>query len=137
MSNKKKKVYILSVIAFLLLGAGLFLLFSKDIEDLEVKGVAGKNCVPYNIFVMPGDTEYSVEISWKTRSECLGFVLYGQDRGNLDMVAVDLVNESSSKNHNVTIDALLRRERYYFLVNSQDQAYGNNGSPLEFVIEDL
>ncbi|MFA7627810.1 MAG: hypothetical protein WCY37_00105 [Candidatus Dojkabacteria bacterium] len=137
MSNKKKKVYILSVIAFLLLGAGLFLLFSKDIEDLEVKGVAGKNCVPYNIFVMPGDTEYSVEISWKTRSECLGFVLYGQGRGNLDMVAVDLVNESSSKNHNVTIDALLRKERYYFLVNSQDQAYGNNGSPLEFVIENL
>jgi hypothetical protein len=37
----------------------------------------------------------------------------------------------------VVIDGLLRKERYYFLVNSQDQAYGNNGSPLEFVIEDL
>lgn len=137
MLNKKKKIYILSVVAFLLLGTGLFLLFSKDDEELEVKGVAGKDCVPYNIFVMPSDMEYSVEISWKTRSECLGFVLYGRDRGNLDMVAVDLVNESSSKDHNVTIDALLRKERYYFLVNSQDQAYGNNGSPLEFVIEDL
>lgn len=137
MLNKKKKIYILSVVAFLLLGTGLFLLFSKDVDELEVKGVAGKDCVPYNIFVMPSDMEYSVEISWKTRSECLGFVLYGRDRGNLDMVAVDLVNDSSSKDHNVTIDALLRKERYYFLVNSQDQAYGNNGSPLEFVIEDL
>jgi hypothetical protein len=137
MSNKKKKVYILSVVALLFLGCGLFLLFSRDIDELEVKGVAEKDCVPYNIFVMPGENDYSVEISWKTRSECLGFVLYGQNRGNLDMVGVDLVNESSSKDHNVVIDGLLRKERYYFLVNSQDQAYGNNGSPLEFVIEDL
>jgi hypothetical protein len=137
MSSKKKKVYILSVVALLFLGCGLFLLFSRDIDELEVKGVAEKDCVPYNIFVMPGGNDYSVEISWKTRSECLGFVLYGQNRGNLDMVGVDLVNESSSKDHNVTIDGLLRKERYYFLVNSQDQAYGNNGSPLEFVIEDL
>ncbi len=127
----------LSLLAFILLGSGLFLLFSKDTGELEVKGIAGKDCVPYNIFVMPGENDYSVEISWKTRSECLGFVLYGQDRGNLDMVGVDLVNESSSRDHNVTIEGLLRRERYYFLVNSQDQAYGNNGSPLEFVIENL
>ncbi|HRY22167.1 MAG TPA: hypothetical protein P5311_00135 [Candidatus Dojkabacteria bacterium] len=137
MSNKKKKIYMLSLLAFILLGSGLFLLFSKDTGELEVKGIAGKDCVPYNIFVMPGENDYSVEISWKTRSECLGFVLYGQDRGNLDMVGVDLVNESSSRDHNVTIEGLLRRERYYFLVNSQDQAYGNNGSPLEFVIENL
>jgi len=122
--------------ALLFLASGLFLLFSKG-DELEVKGIAEKDCVPYNIFVMPGENDYSVEISWKTRSECLGFVLYGQNRGNLDMVGVDLVNESSSKDHNVTIDGLLRKERYYFLVNSQDQAYGNNGSPLEFVIEDL
>lgn len=137
MSNKKKKIYMLSLLAFILLGSGLFLLFSKDTGELEVKGIAGKDCVPYNIFVMPGENDYSVEISWKTRSECLGFVLYGQDRGNLDMVGVDLVNKSSSREHNVTIEGLLRRERYYFLVNSQDQAYGNNGSPLEFVIENL
>lgn len=137
MSNNKKKIYILSLLAFILLGSGLFLLFSKDTGELEVKGITGKDCVPYNIFVMPGENDYSVEISWKTRSECLGFILYGQDRGNLDMVGVDLVNESSSRDHNVTIEGLLRRERYYFLVNSQDQAYGNNGSPLEFVIENL
>ena len=137
MSNDKKKIYILSAIAILLLCTGLFLLYSKDVDELEVKGVAGKDCVPYNIFVMPGETDYSVEISWKTRSECLGFILYGKDMGNLDMVAVDLVNKSSSRDHNVSIDGLLRKERYYFLVNSQDQAYGNNGSPLEFIIENL
>ena len=137
MSKNKKKIYILAVLAFVLLITGLFLLFRNDIEELEVKGVTGKDCIPFNIFVMPGETDYSVEISWKTRSECLGFILYGQDRGNFDMVAVDLVNKSSSRNHNVTIDRLLRKERYYFLVNSHDQAYGNNGSPLEFVIEDL
>lgn len=136
MSNKKK-IYILSFVAFLLLASGLFLIFSKDVEELEVKGISEKDCIPYNIFVMPGDGDYSVEISWKTRSNCIGFILYGQDRGNLDMVGVDLVNESSSKEHNVTIEGLLRKERYYFLVNSQDQAYGNNGSPLEFVIENL
>ena len=137
MSNDKKKIYILFSLAVLLLSVGLFLLFSKDVDDIEVKGVSGKDCVPYNIFVMPGETDYSVEISWKTRSECLGFILYGKDSGNLDMVAVDLVNKSSSRDHNVSIDGLLRKERYYFLVNSQDQAYGNNGSPLEFIIENL
>ncbi len=137
MPNKKKKVYILSVMALLFLASGLFLLFSKGADELEVKGIAEKDCVPYNIFVMPGENDYSVDISWKTRSECLGFVLYGQNRGNLDMVGVDLVNKSSARDHSVTIDGLLRKERYYFLVNSQDQAYGDNGSPLEFVIEDL
>jgi hypothetical protein len=137
MSNKKKEIYILSFIALLFFVLGIFLLLKEDKGEFDVKGVAEKNCVPYNIFIMPGETDYSVEISWKTKSECIGFVLYGKDRGNLDMVGVDLVNESSSREHNVTIDSLLSKERYYFLVNSQDQAYGNNGSPLEFVIEDL
>lgn len=136
--NRKKKIFYISVVvfAFFLAFTGVFLL----VRDRDAEGVAGvskRDCVPYNIFVMRGEDDFSVDIMWSTRAECVGFVLYGRDRGSLDMVGVDLVNRSRSMEHIVTLNQLLTTEVYYFLINSQEQLYGNNGLPLEFVLENL
>lgn len=138
MNSKKKTVYIVAVLVILLIASfTAFFLIRNNAGDFGVAGVAEKDCVPYNIFIMRGQDDFSVDIKWSTRAECVGFVLYGRDRGNLDMVAVDLVNRSRSVEHIVTLNQLLTTEVYYFLINSQEQLYGNDGVPLEFVLDNL
>jgi hypothetical protein len=135
--NRKKFCIIGGILSFILAAIGFLLIATRESAKVDVKGASQRECVPYNIFVMKGSNEYSVDIVWSTRAECVSFILYGRDRGNLDMVGVDLVNQSSSKEHTVTLDQLLTTETYYFLINSQEETYGNNGAPLEFVLENL
>jgi hypothetical protein len=112
-------------------------LVTRNADGFDIAGVSERDCVPYNVFIMKGEEDFSVDIKWSTKAECVGFVIYGRDRGNLDMVAIDRVNESQSKEHIVTLEQLLTTETYYFLINSQEQGYGNDGVPLEFVLEEL
>ena len=133
----RKKFYILGGIAILLIAVSSVLLITTNVVGFDILGSTNNDCVPYNVFVRKGSKNFSVDILWSTRAECIGFVQYGKNRDNLDMVAVDVVNTRKSNEHKVTIEKLLTTERYYFLINSQEQAYGNNGVPLEFVLDDL
>ena len=129
--------YILGVVGIVVVSITSILLLTKNAVGFDVVGISSRDCVPYNVFIQKGEKNYSAEVSWSTKAECVGFVQYGRDRDNLDMVAVDLMNKSKSKVHKVTLDQLMSTEIYYFLINSQDQPYGNEGVPLEFVLEDL
>ncbi|MFA5633659.1 MAG: hypothetical protein WCY00_02295 [Candidatus Dojkabacteria bacterium] len=135
--TNRRKMYIIIVLVVVLLSIyPAFLIFSKR-KGLSILGDSTEGCVPYNIFISKGERNFSVDIAWSTKAECVGFVQYGRNRDNLDMVVVDTVNMKKSKNHKVTIEQLLTTELYYFLINSQEQAYGSNGVPLEFVLENL
>lgn len=136
-SFSKRKMYILiSILVFFIFASSAFLIISK-VPNFDILGSTSNDCVPYNVFVSKGEKNFSVDIAWSTRAECVGFVQYGRDRNNLDQVVVDIVNIRKTKSHKVTIEQLLTTEVYYFLVNSQERAYGNNGVPLEFVVENL
>ncbi len=135
--GKRKTFYIIGAISIVVVSVVSILLVTRNVVGFDVAGVSERDCVPYNIFIMKGNNDFSANITWSTRVECVGFVLYGRDRGNLDMVAVDLVNKSKSKVHTVSIDQLLTTEVYYFLINSGEEAYGKNGVPLEFILENL
>lgn len=137
MNKRKKTFYIVSVAVFFTIAAFVAFWVTNNAVSFDIAGATERDCVPYNVFVMRGENDFSVNIEWSTRAECVGFVLYGRDRGNLDMVAVDLVNKTRSTEHIVTLDQLLTTEVYYFLINSQEQLYGNNGVPLQFVLEEL
>ncbi len=137
MKKNKKRIYIVGLSLIIVASIVSILLVTRNVVGFDIAGVSQRDCVPYNVFVMKGDNNFSVDISWSTKAECVGFVLYGRDRGNLDMVAVDRVNRSKSKEHVVTLEQLLTTETYYFLIDSQEQAYGNEGIPLEFVLENL
>jgi hypothetical protein len=137
MKRNKKRLYIIGVSLFVTVAIVSIFLVTRNAADFDIAGVSERDCVPYNVFVMKGDEDFSVDIEWSTKAECVGFVIYGRDRGNLDMVAVDRVNESQSKEHIVTLGQLLTTETYYFLIDSQEQVYGNEGVPLEFVLEEL
>jgi hypothetical protein len=137
MKKNKKRIYIVGLSLIIVASIVSILLVTRNVVGFDIAGVSQRDCVPYNVFVMKGDSDFSVDISWSTKAECVGFVLYGRDRGNLDMVAVDRVNRSKSKEHVVTLEQLLTTETYYFLIDSQEQAYGNEGIPLEFVLENL
>jgi hypothetical protein len=133
----KNIFYIAGGISSIVISMVVILLVTKNVVGFDIGGVSTRDCVPYNVFILKAEKNHSVNIVWNTKADCIGFVQYGKDRSNLDMVAIDLVNKSKSKVHSVTLEQLLSSEVYYFLINSQEQPYGNNGIPLEFILEDL
>lgn len=133
----RKVFYIAGGIGIVLVSLASILLITKRVVGFDVVGISTRDCVPYNVFVQKGEKNHSVSIKWSTKTECIGFVQYGRDRYNLDMVGIDLESKSKSKEHIVRIEQLLSKEVYYFLINSQEQAYGNNGVPLEFILSNL
>lgn len=129
--------YIVGGISSVVISLAVILLVAKNVVGFDIGGASTRDCVPYNVFIQKSQKNHSADIIWNTKAECIGFVQYGRDRSNLDMVSIDLVNKSKSKVHSVSLDQLLGSEVYYFLINSQGQPYGNNGVPLEFVLENL
>lgn len=133
-----KKTFILTgVIGILLVGVSSTLILVKNTFGSSIFDTSNKDCVPYNVFVKKGDTDYSVTISWSTRKECVGFVQYGNSRDELDLVAVDLTNKTMAKSHSVIIDQLFPTQKYYFLINSNESSYGYNGTALDFSLSSL
>ncbi|HCC67798.1 TPA: hypothetical protein DEP90_01120 [Patescibacteria group bacterium] len=125
--------YILSGVFVLLIGVLFTFVFQVRSSD-EMDTISG--CVPYNVSLSKGEDDYQVVIDWMTSDECLGYVVYGDDRGSLDLVSIDVGN-LSSKRHTVVIDKLLNTRNYYFLINSGDVNYGDSGIPLSFSLSSL
>lgn len=121
------------VVLLLISVVTLFVFKSSASEDSTyVEG-----CTPFNVEVKRGEKENSVDISWKSKDECSGYILYGKEMRGLDMVGVDLLNEVQSKEHTVTISSLVSTKRYYFTIISNGISYGKGGLPLQFSIESL
>lgn len=137
--NKTFFYILLSFSILTVLVSGLWLLLNFIHPSSNILGTSTQNedCVPYNVFIKKGEKDYSVDIEWSTKEECVGFVQYGKERDSLNMVVVDLVSSSKSREHRVTIEQLLTSEKYYFLINSGEQGYGYNGIPLDFNISNL
>jgi len=134
--NKK----IFSIIIFLvviLVSSSVFLLFKKNVGGFDSLFVSQGDCTPFNLFVAKGVEEFSAKITWKTKGKCMGFVQYGLNRDSLDKVGLDFISGYRSQDHEVLIEKLLTKERYYYLINSNGQGYGNNGRPLELVLMNL
>jgi hypothetical protein len=137
MNKNKKRFYIVGISLIIVASIVSVLLVTRNAVGFDIAGVSERDCVPYNVFIMKGEDDFSVDIKWSTKAECVGFVLYGRDRSKLDMVAIDRLNSGKSREHLVTLEKLLTTERYYFLIDSQEKAYGNGGVPLEFVLAEL
>lgn len=133
----KKIFMILGVVSFLVTILSSVMLFVKEANSMDLVGYIKRDCVPYNVFVEKGEKEYSAKISWITKGECVGFVLYGNSSNSLDLVSVDLTNKAKSMKHEVVLENILSSERYYFLVNSGEKSYGSNGSPVIFSSDSL
>lgn len=128
-----KNIFIvLGVVSFVVTILSSVMLFVKEANSMDLVGYIKRDCVPYNVFVQKGEKEYSVKISWSTKAECVGFVLYGNSSNTLDLVAVDLTNKTKSMNHEVVLEGILSSESYYFLINSGEKSYGSSGSPIIF-----
>lgn len=133
----KNVFIILGVVSFLVTVLSSVMLFVKEANSMDLIGYIKRDCVPYNVFVEKGEKEYSARISWVTKADCVGFVLYGNSNNSLDLVAVDLKNKAKSMNHEVVLENILSSEHYYFLINSGEKSYGSNGSPVIFSSDSL
>lgn len=135
---KRTKIFLITgFLGIFLVGISLSLLFVKNTFGSNIFASLKRDCVPYNIFIEKGDTEYIAVIRWSTKKECVGFVQYGSVRDNLSSVGVDQTNKVRSKSHEVKLEKLLTTQRYYFLINSDEVAYGYNGKSLDFSLSDL
>lgn len=135
---KRTKIFLITgFLGIFLVGLSLSLLFVKNTFGSNIFASLKRDCVPYNIFIDKGDAEYTVVIKWSTKKECVGFVQYGSVRDNLTSVGVDQTNKVRSKSHEVKLEKLLTTQRYYFLINSDEVAYGYNGKSLDFSLSEL
>lgn len=118
--------------------SSIFLLVKKDsVGSFDTLYEPQNECTPYNLFVEKGEDEFSVVIKWKTTGKCSGFVQYGIDRNELDRVGFDVEGNLKISEHQVVLQKLLTKSRYYFLINSESKGYGNNGVALEFMISEM
>lgn len=135
---RSSKLFIITAfLGLFIVGITSSLLFVRNTFGSDIFALAKKDCVPYNIFVEKGAQEYSTQITWSTKKECVGFVQYSSQRDNLNLVAIDQKNKVKSKTHEVVIEKLLTTQKYYFLINSDNVAYGYNGTALDFSLENL
>ena len=135
---KKSRLFIITgFFGLFLVGIATTLIFVKNTFGSDILATSKKDCVPYNIFVAKADQEYAVKISWSTKKECMGFVQYGGQRETLNSIGIDQKNPVQSKEHEVVLEKLLTTQKYYFLVNSDNTAYGYNGTALDFLLKEL
>ncbi|KUK77068.1 MAG: transmembrane(s)protein [candidate division WS6 bacterium 34_10] len=129
--NRNNLVIILSVVLLMLGVSTVFVFKARGSNEREL--VSG--CVPYNVSISRGG-EYQAVIEWSTEEDCLSYVMYGDDRNNLEYIAIDH-QKISAKTHRVVIDKLLPSQIYYLLIYSGKNSYGNNGLPLSFSLSSL
>jgi hypothetical protein len=129
--NRNNLIIILSIVLVILGVSTVFVFKARGSDDRVL--VTG--CVPFNVSISRGE-EYQAIIEWSTEDECLGYVMYGDDRSNLDYIAIDR-NDISSMNHSVIIDRLLPSKNYFFLIYSGENSFGNKGIPLSFSLSSL
>lgn len=133
-----KKIFIIIVgIVFVVVSLSIFILFKKNVGGFDTLFISQGNCTPFNLFVSKGEMEYSAKIVWETKGECMGFVQYGLNKEDLDRVGIDVLNGYKGKKHEIVLEKLLTKEKYFFLINSDGEAFGNNGRPLELVLSNL
>lgn len=133
----KKLFIITAIVSFFVVVISTGIILTKGVSSFDILSYMKRDCVPYNVFVSKGDADYSVKISWRTKAKCIGFVIYGNERENLNFVGVDLENSVKSKEHTVVLEKLVSSDKYYFLINSEEKGYGFNGSQIEFSLENL
>jgi len=130
---KNNWVILLGAIGILGLVISVFVFKSSASKDsVNIEG-----CTPYNVEIGKTDTESSVKITWKSKEECSGYLLYGKEMKGLEMVGVDLKNEIQSKEHEVLINSLVSSKTYFFTIISNGVSYGKDGLPLQFSITSL
>jgi len=130
---KAKKTLIIVLVSILVILGVITLFAFKASGSNERDSVYG--CIPYNV-VIRRESEYKAVIDWSTEDDCLGYITYGDDRDNLDFIALD-TDGLSSKNHIIFIDKLLPSQTYFFLIHSGENSYGNKGLPLSFSLSSL
>ena len=129
----RKGVYIFGSVLFILLGVILVFVFKVQGSN-ESSSISG--CTPFNVELSRGENDFQLFIDWNTQDECLGYVMYGDDRESLDLIAID-TQKLSSKSHRVAINKLLTSKTYYFVIQSDDITYGDKGIPLSFSLSSL
>lgn len=133
-----KRVFtVTAIVSFFIVIITTGIILTKGVKSFDLFGNLKRDCVPYNVFISKGDVEYSANISWLTKGECIGFIIYGNEREYLNMVGVDLENSVKSKEHKVILEKLVVSDNYYFLINSEEKSYGFNGSQIEFSLGNL
>lgn len=114
---------------------GCFLII-LSITGISVNSRNKSSCDPFNVFLSKTG-ENNIEVSWKTKGSCLGYVLYGESSYEIERVAVNADNLGKNTDHKVKIGNLLSTNSYYFVIVSGEEPYGNNGKPIAFSLMDL
>ncbi len=123
----------IGVLCIVLIVIGVFFFKVSGSEN----SVSVEGCTPYNVEIRKGIEENSVDILWKSKERCSGYILYGKELRGLEMVGVDIENETLSKDHIVILKQLVSSKEYFFSIVSNGTSFGKEGLPLRFSIDSL
>jgi len=110
------------VILIVGLAIGLILINSQQIFKLG----ADESDAPQNVRITNINSS-AFSVSWTTRKETSGFVIYGESERDLKKIENDELDRGTL--HHVSISGLDASKTYYFKINSESYEYDNNGIP--------
>ncbi len=123
----------IGALCLLVIVIAIFFFKASGSED----SVYVEGCTPYNVEIRRGVEENSVDILWKSKEKCSGYILYGKELKGLEMVGVDVENGTLSKDHIITLKQLVSSKEYFFSIVTNGISFGKDGLPLRFSIDSL
>lgn len=134
MSMRRKIIFTISVVFIVISVCIYFFVFKASGSD---SAVSIEGCNPYNVEVKKAEGANSVVISWRSKESCPGYVIYGSEMKDLNLVGIDLEGGVKGSEHTVVIDALISSKVYFFSIVSDGVTYGKDGLPISFSISSL
>ena len=126
---RKYKFLVLGLLALVILSVILvvnWMYLSKTSVD---KDVYVGDYTPYSVkFTSIGRDSFTIE--WKTKKSTIGYIKYGFDPQNIDIIEQGS-NEGFRKHHKVTVKDLEPGQTYFVEVYSNGQAFGMDGKSLK------
>lgn len=92
----------------------------------NVKDISG--CVPMKFKKEERETGYY--LTWTTKDECTGYVRYGTSQNSYPYLALDEQGVVKMKNHSVKLNGIVKNDKYYFVIISDEKSYGLEDSSI-------
>lgn len=123
--TKKNKIPTLLAIAILVMGLVVGVVLVNRVQSFRLG--ANAPITPKDVRIS-NMTDESFTVSWITDKETFGFIKWGEKDKQLEKIAFGAI-QNPSRIHYLTVSNLKPEKSYFFVINSDDTQFDNNGIP--------
>lgn len=104
--------------------------YSNSEENTRKETQAESDSTPIDLRISE-ISKNSFSLEWETDGLNSGYILYGENPEDLNLVGLDVKGSNKYTNHLVTIIRLKPKTSYYYVVISEEETYLSGGHPFE------